>query len=131
MLQKAHGYISYTEHVSNEEVRQKISQAIGPHDDLLTTVIKRKLRRYGHITRSSGLAKTILQGTVRGGRRGGRQKKRWEDNTGEWTRLKIGEAMRAAEDRERWSTDHLWYLNEGWSTDHLWYLNDRPGLRDR
>ena len=29
---------------------------------------------------SSGLAKTILQGTVEGGRRQGRQKRRWEDN---------------------------------------------------
>jgi len=31
--------ISFTQHVTNTEVRQKISQAIGPHDDLLTTVI--------------------------------------------------------------------------------------------
>ena len=35
---------------------------------------------YGHVSRSSGVAKTILQGTVKGGRRQGRQKKRWEDN---------------------------------------------------
>ena len=94
--------ISYTQHVTNEEVRQKINQAIGSHDDLLTTVKKRKLRWYGHITRSSGLAKTILQGTVQGGRRRGRQKIRWEDNIREWTHLKISEAMRAAEDREGW-----------------------------
>ena len=52
--------ISYTHHVTNEEVRRKISQAIGPHDDLLSIVMKLKLRWYGHITRSSGLAKTIL-----------------------------------------------------------------------
>ena len=45
---------------------------------------------------------TILQGTVRGGRRRGRQKKRWEDNMGEWTHLKVSEAMRAAQDREGW-----------------------------
>lgn len=94
--------ISYTQHVTNEEVRQKIRQAIGPHDDLLSTVIKRKLRWYGHITRSSGLAKTILQGTIPGGRRRGRQKKRWEDNIAEWTHLKLSEAMRTAEDREGW-----------------------------
>ena len=94
--------ISYTQHVTNEEVRQKISQAIGPHDDLLSIVIKRKLRWYGHITRSSGLAKTILQGTVQGGRRRGKQRKRWEDNIREWTHLKLSETMRAAEDREGW-----------------------------
>ena len=32
------------------------------------------------VTRLSGLAKTILEGTVKGGRRQGRQRKRWEDN---------------------------------------------------
>ena len=35
---------------------------------------------YGHVSRSSGLAKTILQGTVKGGRRQGRQRKRWEES---------------------------------------------------
>ena len=54
--------ISYKDHVTNEAVRNKIKQAIGPYDDLLTTVKKRKLKWYGHV--SSGLAKTILQGTV-------------------------------------------------------------------
>ena len=34
--------ISYKEHVTNEEVRAKIQQAIGPHEDLLTTVKRRK-----------------------------------------------------------------------------------------
>ena len=41
---------------------------------------------YGHVSRFSGLAKTILQGTVKGGRRQGRQRKRWEDIR-EWTGL--------------------------------------------
>ena len=94
--------ISYRDHVTNEEVRNRIRHAIGPYEDLLTTVRKRKLRWYGHITRSTGLAKTILQGTVQGGRRKGRQKKRWEDNITEWTGLKLSEALRKAEDREGW-----------------------------
>ena len=77
--------ISYKDHVTNEEVRSRIQNAIGVHDDLLTMVKKRKLRWYGHISRSSGMAKTILQGAVKGARRRGRQKKRWEDNIKEWT----------------------------------------------
>ena len=40
---------------------------------------RRKLHWYGHVSRSSGLAKTILKGTVEGGRRQGRHEKRWED----------------------------------------------------
>ena len=43
-----------------------------------------------------------LQGTVQGGRRKGRQKKRWEDNMPEWTGLGLGEVFRKAEDREEW-----------------------------
>ena len=72
--------ISYRDHITNEEVKARIGNAIGPYEDLLTTVKRRKLKWYGHVTRSSGLAKTILQGTVQGGRRRGRQRKRWEDN---------------------------------------------------
>ena len=62
--------ISYRDHVTNEEVRAKIQQAIGP--DLLMIVKRCKLQWYGHVSHSSGLAKTILQGTVKGGRRQGR-----------------------------------------------------------
>ena len=65
--------ISYKDHVTNEEVRAKIQQAIGPHEDLLTIVKRCKLQWYGHVSRSFGLTKTVLQGTVKGGRRQGRQ----------------------------------------------------------
>ena len=74
--------ISYKDHVTNEEVRAKIQQAIGPHEDLLTIVKRRKLQWYSHVSRSSGLAKAILQGTVKGGRRQGRQRKRWKTRQG-------------------------------------------------
>ena len=36
--------ISYKDHVTNEEVRAKIQQANGPHEDILTIVKKRKLQ---------------------------------------------------------------------------------------
>ena len=73
-------HVSYKDHVINEEVCAKIQQAMGPHKDLLTIVKRHKLQWCGHVSRSSGLAKTILQGTVKGGRRQGRQRKRCEDN---------------------------------------------------
>ena len=57
------------DYVTNEKVRAKIQQAIGLHEDLLTIVKRRKLQWYGHISRSPGLAKTILQGTVKGGKK--------------------------------------------------------------
>ena len=66
--------ISYKYQVTNEEVLAKIKRAIGPHEDLLTTVKRRSLQWYGHVSRSPGLAKSILQGIVKGGRRQGRQR---------------------------------------------------------
>ena len=48
------------------------------------------------------MAKTILQGTVEGARRRGRQKKRWEDNVKDLTGMGFGDPLRAAEDREGW-----------------------------
>ena len=83
--------ISYKDHVTNEEVHAKIQQAIGPHKEILTIVKRRNLKWYGHVSRSSGLAKTILQGTMKGGRRQSRQKNTREDNIRE----------RAAANREK------------------------------
>ena len=68
----------------------------------LATIKRCKVQWYGHVSRSSGLAKTILQGTVKGGRRQGGQRKRWEDNIREWTGLEFGRSQRAVENREKW-----------------------------
>ena len=92
--------ISYKDHVTNEEVLAQ--QAIRPHEDLLTTVKRRKLQWYSHVSRSSGLAKPILKGSVKGGRRQGRQRKRWEDNIREWTSLEFGKSQRAVKNRGKW-----------------------------
>ena len=91
---------TYKDHVTNDEVRRKIQAAIGENGELLTLVKRWKLRRSGHILRSSGLAKTIVQGTVKG-----KTKKRQTEEVGrkisksgqEWTlpaqlgQLKLGQ----------------------------------------
>ena len=92
--------MSYTDHVTNEEVRRNITQQVDYYEDLLTIVKKRKLRWYGHVTRSNGLSKTILQGTVQGGRRRGRQRR--PDNVAEWTGRSFAETHATAHDRNRW-----------------------------
>ena len=58
--------ISYKDHVTSEEVRAKIQQVIGPHEDLLTIVKRCKLQWYGHVSRSSGLEDEADRG--RGGK---------------------------------------------------------------
>ena len=111
-------HISYKDHVTNKEVRAKFQQAIGPHEDLRTIVKRRKLQWYGHVSRSSGLAKSILQGTVKGGRRQGRQRKRREVNIREWTGLEFGKSQRVVESMEN---------GENWLQNHLWCPNDPRG----
>ena len=94
--------ISCKDHVTNEEVQAKIQQATGPHEDLLTVVKRHKLQWYGQVSCSSGLAKTILQGTVKGGRRQDRQRKRLENNIREWTGMEFAKSKRVVKNREKW-----------------------------
>ena len=123
-------HISYKDHVTNEEVRTKIQQAVKPHEDLLTIVNRHKLQWYGHVSLSSGLAKTILQGTVKGGRRRGRQRKRWEDIR-EWTGLEFGRSQkklvakssvvpqRPSRLRDRWWRWWWLWCSYVWRTDRF------------
>ena len=94
-------HISYEDHVANEEVHAKIQQAFGPHEDHLTIIKRHKLQWYGHVSCLSGLAKTFLQGKVKGGRRQSRQRKRWEDNIRAWTGLEFSKSQRAEENRKK------------------------------
>ena len=91
--------ISYSDLITNDAVRDRITQAIGPYDDILTTVKKRKLKWFGYVLRTAGLAKTILQGTVLGGRRRGWQRKSWANNISEWTGLKFYYALGESESK--------------------------------
>ena len=68
-------HISYKYHITNEIVCKKIQAAIGPYE-YINNCEKRKLLRFGHVIRSSGLCKKVVQGTVPGTRKRGRQKKR-------------------------------------------------------
>ena len=95
-------HISYKDHVTNVEVCANIQHAIGPQEDLLTITKRPKLQWYGHVSCSSGLSKTILQGTVKRGRRQGRQRKRWEDDIREWTGLEFAKSQRAVKNRGKW-----------------------------
>ena len=72
------------------------------HEDLLTIVKRCKLKWDEHVSCSAGLAKTILQGTMKGGRRQGRQRKRWKDNIKEWTGPEFAKSQKAVEKWEKW-----------------------------
>ena len=108
--------ISYKDHVTNEGVCAKIQQAIGPHEDLLTIVKRPKLKRHGHVSRSSGLAKTIFQGTLKGGRRQrqtdkevGRQHQGMDRPGVRKVPVDSGEQRKNG---GKWLRDHLWCTND-------------------
>ena len=69
--------------------------------DLFVSKHKQLVWWYGHVSHSSGLAKTILRVRVKEERRQGRQRKWWEDNIREWTGLEFGKSQRAVENREK------------------------------
>ena len=59
------------------------------------------IHRFHHVMRSTGLAKTSLQGKVNGR---GRQKKSWVDNMKAWTRLSLAESLGATRPELGWRT---------------------------
>ena len=94
--------ISWQERKTNEYVRETIQKKVGRQEELLSIVKKRKLEWFGHVTRHQTLSKTILQGTVPGARKRGRQRKSWMENIRDWTGRRENELIRIAEDRHAW-----------------------------
>ncbi len=94
--------IHYWEHKTNQFVRDMVTSLVGPQETILQTVKRRKLAWFGHVVRHDSLAKTVLQGTVEGGRRCGRQRKSWSDNVKEWTALPMQDLLTTAQDRAGW-----------------------------
>ncbi|KAI8502778.1 hypothetical protein Bbelb_194800 [Branchiostoma belcheri] len=94
--------ISYHQHKTNEYVYQQVYSLVGSQEAVMSTVRRRKLQWFGHLTHHNNLAKTILQGTLEGKRRRGRQKKVWLDNIKDWTSLTVPQLLTAAQDRRTW-----------------------------
>ena len=88
--------ISYKDHVTNEEVLRKIQAAIGKYDELLTLVEKRKLKWFGHVSRSSALANPTEHSKWK------KKKTQTEDNIKERTGMDFASSTGAAENRTRW-----------------------------
>ena len=71
--------VPWTEKRTNNSILQELNIKEGW---LLSTIIKRKLKYFGHVKRHEGLEKEILEGQVQGKRTRGRSRRRWsQDNT--------------------------------------------------
>jgi len=80
-------WVSWTAIKTNEWLLSKA----GVKTELLDIVKARKLAYYGHTMKKNGscLEKEIMQGTMPGERRRGRQRTAWMDNIKTWTVLPV------------------------------------------
>ena len=106
-------------HQTWQEVHAKIQQATGPHEDLLTIIKRCKLQWYGYVSRSSGLAKTFLQGSEKGGRRQGRQKKEVGRQHQGMDRPGVRQVPGGSGEQGK--------MEKNWSQNYLWCPNDLRG----
>ena len=95
--------VHYTSHTSNVQIRELMERFIGKQKALLSIVKQRKLQWFGHLVRwKNSLANTILEGGTDGIRKRGRPPKVWADNIKDWTGRTWTQALRLAEDRQKW-----------------------------
>jgi hypothetical protein len=61
-------------------------------------IMKQKLKLYGHVSCSRGLANPILQGRVRGCQGLEGQRERWDGNVQKWSGLSVSDSQRMVND---------------------------------
>ena len=85
--------LSWAEHKSNGEVLRMFNT----QRPLLSTIMKRILTYFGHITR-----KNNIEGKTDGRRGRGRPRTNWTDNIKDWAQMKYCECIRLAQDKQKW-----------------------------
>ena len=108
-------HISYKNHVTNEEVCAKIQQAIGPHEDLLTIVKRRKLQWYGLFLIHHAWPKPSCKARWK------REEDKADKGRGGKTTSVNGQAWSSASPQRQWRTGKN---GENWLQNHLWCPND-------
>ena len=110
--------MSHKDHVTNEGVHGKIQQAIGPHEDLLTIVKRRKLQWCGHVSRYQVWQKPSCKAQWKG------EEDKTDKGKGGKTTLGNGQVWSSASPRGQWRTGKN---GEKWLQNHLWCPNDSRG----
>ena len=105
--------IPYTAHRTNESVWAEITEKGGPQEHLLVTIKRRKMRWFGHVNRSNGLAKLIMQGSVEGRRSRGRPRMSWLDNIRVWTGKTTEEIHCLSKNRKAWK--HISFMSASYT----------------
>jgi len=92
--------ISWKEKRTNDWVRKTAD--IVEDETLLQSILRARLRFFGHVMRSNGLEKEMMLACGEGVRKQGRPRKRWMDMIHETTGLKLADLRDATADRVKW-----------------------------
>src|SRR5215510_9506359 len=104
---------NFTGTVDREKNELSVLEEVKPKRSLEATIVRLKLRYFGHVMRAKGsLERDIMLGQVAGHRRKGKPQMRWLDSIKEATGLCLEALREMVQDRKKWRRlveENTWY----------------------